>query len=138
MERLATLPADLLEEARAAGFRVRAEEDRLVVRGPTAQKTLVDRILADKAEVLAVLADEAEAEVAWRVAVMAPQIPATGTIPFMVARTCQTGPADCLSCGDPMEEGQRYVCRACAEAARRVVAADEAERKARRSTEDRS
>ena len=134
MEPLAAVPAVLLAEARATGFTVRADGERLVVRGPTAQKALVDRLLADKAAVLAVLAAEEEAEVTWRVAVMAPQIPATGTIPFLVARPCQAGPADCLSCGDPMEAGQRYLCRACAEAARRVVAADEAARAARRST----
>jgi len=94
---------------------------------------LAERLLADKAGVLAVLAEEWGAAVAWRVAVMAPLIPTMGTIPVLVARPCQAGPADCLSCGDPMEAGQRYKCRACAEAARRVVAADEAERAARRS-----
>ncbi|CAA9257009.1 MAG: hypothetical protein AVDCRST_MAG54-2276, partial [uncultured Actinomycetospora sp.] len=79
---------------------------------------------------------EWEAEVAWRVAVMATQVPAIGTIPVLVARQCEAGPAGCLSCGDPMEVGQRYVCRACAEAARRVVAADGAERAARRTKRD--
>ena len=133
MERLATDPTDLLEEARAAGFTVVADGERLTVKGPTSRRDLVDRLLADKAGVLAALAGEGEAEVAWRVAEMAPQIPATGTIPVLVARQCEAGPVDCLSCGDPMEAGQRYVCRACAEAARRVVAADEAERRARRS-----
>ena len=128
MERLAVSPTDLLEEARAAGFTVLAEGDRLVVNGPVAQKELVDRLLADKAGVLAALADGQDTEVAWRVAVMAPQVPATGTIPFLVVRPCQAGTADCLSCGDPMEAGQRYVCRACAEAERRVVAADQAAR----------
>lgn len=138
MELVATDPAVLLGEARAAGFTVRAEGDRLVVRGPTSRRDLVDRLLADKAGVLAALAGEAEAEVAWRVVVMASQVPATGTIPFLVARPCQPGPVDCLSCGNPMEAGQRYVCRACAEAARRVVAADEAERAARRAKGDRT
>jgi len=132
--RVTTSPIVLLGEARAAGFSVRAEEDRLIVKGPTIRRDLVDRILADKAGVLAALAEGAEAEIAWRVSVMAPQIPATGTIPVLVARRNAAGPADCLSCGNPMEAGQRYVCRACAEAARRVVAADEAERAARRST----
>ncbi len=135
MEPLATAPAVLLAEARAAGLTVEADGGRLVVRGSKAQGALVQRLLADKAGVLAILAEEWEAEVAWRVAVMAPQIPATGTIPFMVARTCQAGPADCLSCGDPREAGQRYRCRACAEAARRVVAADEAERAVVRAKE---
>ena len=135
MEPLATAPAVLVEQARAAGLTVVADGDRLVVRGTKAQGTLVERLLADKAAVLAALADEHEAEVAGRVAVMAPQVPATGTIPFLVARPCQAGPTDCLSCGDPTEAGQRYRCRACAEAARRVVAAASAARAARRERE---
>ena len=134
MERLATHPTVLLEEARAAGFTARAEGELLTVKGPTSLRDLVDRLLADKAGVLAVLAEEGEAEVAWRVAVMAPQVTATGTIPILVARPNAAGPPDCLGCGDPMEVGQRFKCRACAEAARRVVAADEAERSARRAT----
>ena len=133
MERLATPSVDILEEARAAGFAVRAEGERLTVQGPTSRRDLVDRLLADKAGVLAVLAEEFEGEVAWRVALMAPQVPATGTIPVLVARECTAGPADCLSCGDPMEAGQRYVCRACAAAARRVVGENEAARMARRA-----
>jgi len=132
VELVATAPAVLLEETRAAGFTVVAEGARLVVRGPTSRRDLVERLLADKVGVIAVLAGEWKAAVAWRVAVMAPQIPATGTIPFLVARMCQAGPADCLSCGDPREAGQRYRCRACAEAANSVVGADEAERAARR------
>lgn len=139
MERLVATPASLLlAEARVAGFVVHADGERLVVRGPTNRRDLVDRLLADKPKVLAALAGEVEAEVAWRVAAMAPQVPATGAIPFLVARECQAGPTDCLSCGDPMEAGQRYACRACAEAARRVVAADEAARAARRASGGRS
>ena len=138
MEPLVTTPVVLLAEARTAGLTVGADGDRLVVRGTKSQTSLVERLLADKAGVLAVLAGEREAEVAWRVAVMAPQVPATGTIPVLVARPNVAGPADCLSCGDPMEAGQRYRCLACGEAARRVVAADEAKLAARRSMENRS
>jgi len=130
VEPLATTPVVLLGEARAAGLTVEADGDRLVVRGTKSQGQVVDRLLAHKAGVLAVLASEAH-EVAWRIEIMAMQIPAIGTIPFLVARPNHAGPADCLSCGDPMEAGQRYKCRACAEAARRVVVADEAERAAR-------
>ncbi|CAA9538203.1 MAG: hypothetical protein AVDCRST_MAG49-543 [uncultured Thermomicrobiales bacterium] len=129
-------PTDLIAEARATGLTVEVDGDRLVIRGPKEHGELARAILAAKARVLAVLAEEAEAAVAWRVAVMAPQIPTTGTIPFLVARSCQTGPADCLSCGDPMEAGQRYVCRPCAEAAQGVVAADEAARATRRTKGD--
>lgn len=132
MEPLATHPAVLLAEARVAGLKVVADGDQLVVRGSRDQGALVERLMADKAGVLAALADEAE--VAWRVAAMAAQVPVTGTLPILETRPCKAGPTDCLSCGDPMEAGQRYRCRACAEVARRAVAADEAARAARRTT----
>lgn len=133
MEPLAADPAVLVGEARATGLTVVADGDRLVVRGTKAQGALVERLLADKAGVLAVLAGEWKAEVAWRVTAIAPQIPAAGTIPFLVARPCKAGPADCLRCGDPMEAGQRYACRACGEAARRAVGEHEAEVRAARA-----
>ena len=46
----------LLEEARAAGLTVRADGDRLVVRGPKWGEPLARALLARKAEVLAALA----------------------------------------------------------------------------------
>ena len=133
---LATDPTILIKEARAAGLTVAADGDRLVVRGAKEHSDLAKALLADKARVLAALTDGAEAEVAWRVAVMAPQVPTSGTIPVLVTQPCGPGSTDCLSCGCPMEAGQLYVCRACAEAARRVVAADDAERAARRTKGD--
>jgi len=45
----------LLEEARAAGLRVRAEGDRLIVRGPKSAEPVAKALLAKKAEVLALL-----------------------------------------------------------------------------------
>lgn len=45
----------LLVEARRAGLEVRAEGDRLVVRGPRRLEPLARRLLEHKAEVLAVL-----------------------------------------------------------------------------------
>lgn len=45
----------LLEEARAAGLRVRAQGDRLIVRGPKSAEPVAKALLAKKAEVLALL-----------------------------------------------------------------------------------
>jgi hypothetical protein len=45
----------LLEEARGAGLRVAAEGDRLVIRGPKTAEPVARRLLAHKAEMLAVL-----------------------------------------------------------------------------------
>lgn len=45
----------LLEEARAAGLKVRAEGDRLIVRGPKSAEPVAKALLAKKAEVLALL-----------------------------------------------------------------------------------
>ena len=44
----------LLEEARAAGLKVRAEGDRLIVRGPKAAEHMAKTLLERKAEVILV------------------------------------------------------------------------------------
>jgi len=57
------------------------------------------------------------AAVAWRVEAMRPQIPLRGAIPFLVARPdLSAAPGRCGSCGDALEEGQRYRCAPCQEA----------------------
>ncbi len=56
-------PADLLREARAAGLEVCAEGDRLVVRGPRAAASLAQALVGRKAEVLPLLASQADATV---------------------------------------------------------------------------
>jgi hypothetical protein len=61
-----------------------------------------------------------ETEVAWRVAAMRPQIPPRGAIPFLLARldlATPCAPGCCGSCGDPLDEGRRYRCAPCQEAA---------------------
>ena len=45
----------LLEEARAAGLKVRVEGDRLIVRGPKSAERVAKALLEKKAEVLALL-----------------------------------------------------------------------------------
>jgi hypothetical protein len=61
-----------------------------------------------------------DAALAWRVDAMRAQIPPRGPIPFLVARldlaTPHT-PDHCRSCGDPLDEGRRYRCAPCQEAA---------------------
>jgi hypothetical protein len=47
----------LLHEAREAGLEVRADGDRLVVRGPRSAEALARTLLAHKAELLTMLAD---------------------------------------------------------------------------------
>lgn len=59
----------------------------------------------------------ADPEVAWRLDAMRRQVPSTGSIPFLVARTIQTALGTCLSCGDPLGFGQPYRCRPCVDAA---------------------
>ncbi len=46
----------LLEEARAAGLAVGVADGRLVIRGPRTQGAVAERLIAGKADVLAVLA----------------------------------------------------------------------------------
>ena len=94
MEHVATL----LGDARAAGLEVRAEADRLVVRGSPAHELLARQLLEEKPAVLAVLAQE-DAEVAWRIAVMRPLVPRQGPIPTLIARPGPYLEMDCISCG---------------------------------------
>ena len=105
-----------LAEARAAGLEVRAEADRLRVRGPRSREDLARKLLERKQEVLALLAEE-DAEVAWRGAAMRPQVPPRGPIPVLVAREVVPAPGCCPSCGDPLGEGRSLRCGACARAA---------------------
>ena len=48
----------LLEEARAAGLKVRVEGDRLIVRGPKSTERVARTLLEKKAEVLALLSQQ--------------------------------------------------------------------------------
>jgi hypothetical protein len=106
----------VLTEARAAGLEIRAEPGRLVVRGPRTLETVAQRLLKHKAEVLALLAAE-DADVAWRVAAMRPQVPQRGPIPVVIAREGEPSSGCCVSCGEHLPAGVTFRCSACAQAA---------------------
>ena len=117
MERVAAA----LAEARALGLEVRAESDRLVVRGPRVYEPVAQRLLADKPAVLRVLHVE-ETEIAWRAAAMRPQCPRSGPVPLLLARPTAAVDGACLSCRIPIETTSVPRCRLCAQAARLVLA----------------
>jgi hypothetical protein len=116
VERVATA----LAEARAAGLEVRAEADRLVVRGPRVHEAIAQQLLAQKPVVLALLAEE-EVKVGWRIAAMRPQVPERGPIPVLVAREVSPTPGHCLSCGEPLAPGRTVRCALCVRAAQVVL-----------------
>ena len=109
-------PVTALAAARAAGLEVRAEPGRLVVRGPRSRADLAERLLEQAAEVLALLAAE-DAEVAWRVAAMRPQVPKRGPIPVLTVRDVPPEWGRCVSCGGRLGEGRTARCEPCARAA---------------------
>jgi hypothetical protein len=112
MEQVATL----LGDARAAGLEIRVEADRLVVRGSPVYEQLARQLLEEKPAVLAVLAQE-DAEVAWRIEAMRPQVPVRGPIPALIARRGPYSSTGCISCGMPLAENAGFRCAACARAA---------------------
>jgi len=60
--------------------------------------------------------DAEASEIAWRVTVMRPQVPAKGPIPFLVAREASRSlgePPWCLSCGDALAPGRTVRCVPC-------------------------
>jgi hypothetical protein len=122
----------LVAQARAAGLALRADEGRLMVRGPRSAERIVAQLREHKPAILALLAHEKaeeEAQVAWCVAVLRPHVSREGPIvlpsvragvPSLVdPKTGEYG-AHCGSCGEPREAGQRFHCRAC-QRARYVV-----------------
>lgn len=116
MERVAVV----LAEARAVGMEVRAEADRLVVRGPRLHEAVARQLLEQKPVVLALLIEE-EAELGWRVEAMRPQVPLRGPIPVLVACEVAVSPGNCLSCGEALAPGRTVRCALCVRAAQRVL-----------------
>lgn len=113
----------MLREARRVGLIVVEDGDRLVVRGPRHLEREAQHLLAHKAQVLRALATE-RAEIEWRVSAMRTMAPEQGPIPLLLARPdAVRGPDHCCSCGDPLGPDDRYRCRACVEAAIRVLEA---------------
>jgi hypothetical protein len=118
---------EAMAEARAAGLDIRANVNRLIIRGPRREAHLAERLLARKAEVLELLAAE-DAEVAWRVAAMRPQVPMRGPVPFLIARDVPLESSCCSACGCPLGANQRFRCQPCLQAATLVL--DPAQEKA--------
>jgi hypothetical protein len=112
--------AGVLAEARAVGLEVRAEADRLVVRGPRLHEEIARQLLALKPVVLALLIEE-EAELGWRIEAMRPQVPERGPIPVLVARAVSPSPGHCLSCGEPLPPERPMRCALCVRAAQVVL-----------------
>jgi hypothetical protein len=110
----------VLAEARSIGFAIRAEADRLIIRGPRRHEAVARKLLAQKPHVLALLAEE-DAELTWRVAAMHPQVRASGPIPVLVARQVAPASGRCLSCGDPLPNEQAVRCAFCVRAAQLVL-----------------
>lgn len=111
---------DLLNELAVRGVELRAapEGDGILFRPRLAlDDALVRALSAHKTELMPLVAQTSSPAVAWRVMVMRAQMPARGPIPLLLARPqaplLRDAPGRCGSCGDPREEGQRYVCRAC-------------------------
>ncbi len=111
---------ELLTELRRRGLTIVAEEGRLRI-APKAALTpaLREVLIAHKSEILPLLQEK---EISWRVEAMAHQVPARGSIPFLVARETPFVRGRCLSCGNALNEGQRYRCQPCMQAAIAVIA----------------
>ncbi len=109
----------VLHEARAAGLEVHRVGGDIRVRGPRRLEAIVQTLVDRKPEILAALEAE-EAGVAWRMEAMRLQVPMTGPIPILIARSTSPRPGCCLSCGDIVESG-RIRCHLCSEAARAVL-----------------
>ncbi len=62
-----------------------------------------------------------DAEITWRLAVMRPQVPLRGPIPFLVARETAASIGRCLSCGDALAEGRSVRCAPCVRAVEAVL-----------------
>ena len=93
----------LLREARGAGLSVAAEGDRLRVRGPKSAGDVAARLLADKAAVLAALADEE-----WQPQVRAAYSPERHPTPagcFARLACSRLGPCERHARGEPCEGG---------------------------------
>jgi hypothetical protein len=91
----------LIAQARAAGLEVRADGERLVIRGPRVAEALALALRDRKPEIMALLSRGA-AEVQWREAAFRQRIRPTGPIwPPRIRNTPLTDtPGHCSLCGD--------------------------------------
>ncbi len=114
---------ELLIELKARGVSLEVDGDRLRVDAPKGAVTpeLREALAAHKAEVLALLTIT-EDEIDWRVKAMLPQVPASGAIPFLVARPDSKSEAGyCLSCGEWLKQGEPNRCTLCNRAANKAL-----------------
>lgn len=110
----------LLDEAREVGLRVSVDGDLLRIRGSKVNAAFAEQLRACKPDILALLNDEREREVLYRVDMFRPQVPETGPIPFLVFAAA-IAPRTCPACGKRLRSTERYRCGLFADAARRVV-----------------
>src|SRR5262245_3591518 len=112
----------LLDEARAAGLRLEAVGDQLIVRGPRAAAPLVARLRRHRDSLLALLARQpgpaADPEVAARVAAFHSQLARwtharRSGVPLLGLPGVEVQAGRCLSCGEPLAPGRTYRCVPC-------------------------
>jgi TubC N-terminal docking domain len=110
--------SDLMRTLEERGIRLEVCEGRLRYHPASAlSPKLRESLIEHKVGVLALLKTE-DNEIAWRVAAMTQQIPNKGVLPFLVARQGVESKAGCcLSCGDPLKQGDACRCSACGRAA---------------------
>lgn len=112
--------AEILTETRRLGIVLLADGQRLRYRAPKCLMTpeLREALAARKPELLALLTAE-DPEVTWRFTIMERQVPTTGPIPILVARSVQRRPGHCVSCGEavPMALSGWRRCEPCSRAA---------------------
>jgi hypothetical protein len=115
--------ADLLAELSSLGVALEVSGDRLRVKGPKGAITPeLHEALTNSKQELITLINGGNAEVAWRVTAMLPQIPESGRLPFLVARKAlEPQEGCCLSCGDPLNQDDAYRCAACGRAANLAI-----------------
>ncbi len=119
-------PLEIIQKVRACDAELTVQGDRLLVqgRGRPLPEELRVVLRENKEEVMAVLVqqDVEKPEVRWRVTAMRSQVPTKEGIPLLVARReIRPIPGKCSSCGDPLEQGNRYRCELCVQAAWEVL-----------------
>ena len=115
-------PTEVLAELARHGVEVAVAGDRLRFRPQDAVTPKLRAALVEhKLDLIRLLGGDDEVE--WRVEAMRPQVPRTGTIPILLARTAaQHAPrGTCVSCGDPLAVGRRIRCVPCVSAIERVL-----------------
>jgi hypothetical protein len=114
---------ELFTDLRSRGVVLKATGDRLRVDAPKGSITpeLREAMIDHKLGIIALLMT-GDSEVAWRVAAMASQIPEIGCVPLLVAREAvEPKKGECLSCGENLATGGRFICTFCGRAKNVVI-----------------